>query len=207
MLWQNAHVYIFHSVDYGKTFEVFHPFAKGNEPLLSNFSADTLEGEMPYTVDFCNYSIGDIQQYEWDFDNDGSVDSYEESPVWTYQDTGYFSVRLTITGPDSSNSFLKDNYIHVVKSTGMNEPTLSEFICYPNPFSNYIVFDFAHDISAIAISILDIIGNQVITIRKPSGINKLSWDGTDENGVQCRAGIYFIEFGNNAYIQKILLTH
>ncbi|MBI9039452.1 MAG: hypothetical protein JEY97_15070 [Bacteroidales bacterium] len=27
MMWQNAHTYIFHSTDYGVTFEVFHPFA------------------------------------------------------------------------------------------------------------------------------------------------------------------------------------
>ena len=103
MLWQNAHVYIYHSLDYGKTFEVFHPFAKGNEPVLANFSTDTTEGEMPFTVDFCNFSIGDIQQYEWDFDNDGIIDSYDETPTWIYQDTGYYSARLTITGPDSSN--------------------------------------------------------------------------------------------------------
>ncbi len=120
MMWQIAHIYIYYSTDYGKTYEVFHPFSKGDEPVLANFSSDTTEGEMPFTVDFCNFSIGDIQQYEWDFENDGIIDSYEETPSWTYQDTGYYSVRLTITGPDSSNTFVKENYIHVYNLTGID---------------------------------------------------------------------------------------
>jgi hypothetical protein len=206
MLWQNAHVYIYHSLDYGKTFEVFHPFAKGNEPVLANFSTDTTEGEMPFTVEFCNFSIGDIQQYEWDFDNNSSIDSYEESPFWTYQETGYYSVKLTITGTDSSNIFLKENYIHVVKTTGMNETPQPEFLYYPNPFGNYIIFDFVHDHYARKISIFDILGNQITTIRKPSGTGKVFWDGTDGNGARCNPGIYFVKIEGNAFSKKILLT-
>jgi len=143
MAWQNAHTYIFHSTDYGKTFEVFHPFAKGNEPVLANFSSDTTEGEMPFIVDFCNFSIGDIQQYEWDFDNDGATDSYEQSPIWTYQDTGCYSVKLKVIGPDSSNTFLKEDYIYVYKTVGIDEFPQNEINCYPNPFSDQITFEFS----------------------------------------------------------------
>ena len=115
MMWQNAHTYIFHSTDYGVTFEVFHPFSKGQEPVLANFSTTTKEGYQPLTVDFCNFSIGNIQEYEWDFDNDGIIDSYEESPSWTYSEPGTYSVRLTITAgtPDSTNTFVKEDYITI----------------------------------------------------------------------------------------------
>ncbi|MBI9037294.1 MAG: PKD domain-containing protein [Bacteroidales bacterium] len=116
MMWQNAHTYIFHSTDYGVTFEVFHPFAKGQEPVLANFSSTTKEGNQPLTAEFCNFSIGNIQHYEWDFNNDGVVDSNEESPSWTYTEPGNYSVSLTITAgtPDSSNTFVKDDYITVL---------------------------------------------------------------------------------------------
>ena len=116
MMWQNAHTYIFHSTDYGVTFEVFHPFAKGLEPVLANFSTTTNEGNSPLTVDFCNFSIGNIQLYEWDFNNDGIIDSYEESPSWTYSEPGTYSVSLTITAgtPDSTNTFVKEDYITVL---------------------------------------------------------------------------------------------
>ncbi|MBI9038873.1 MAG: PKD domain-containing protein [Bacteroidales bacterium] len=122
MLWQNAHTYIFHSTDYGATFEVFHPSAKGQEPVLANFSTTTKEGNQPLTVEFCNFSIGNIQEYEWDFDNDGIIDSYEESPSWTYTEPGTYSVSLTITAgtPDSTNTFVKEDYINVLPGNSLS---------------------------------------------------------------------------------------
>ncbi|MBI9038762.1 MAG: PKD domain-containing protein, partial [Bacteroidales bacterium] len=116
MMWQNAHTYILHSTDYGVTFEVFHPFAKGQEPVLANFSTTSTEGNQPLSVEFCNFSIGNIQLYEWDFDNDGIIDSNEESPSWTYTEPGTYSVSLKITAgsPDSTNTFVKENYITVL---------------------------------------------------------------------------------------------
>ena len=136
------HIYIFHSTDYGKTFTVFHPFSKGEEPLVANFSSAITEGISPLTVQFCNYSVGDIQSYEWDFDNDGNIDSYEEEPEYTYQDTGYYSVKLTIYNGDESDEFLRENYIHVTSNVGISDQlSISNYQLsinnYPNP-SNYI---------------------------------------------------------------------
>ncbi len=90
------HTYIFHSTDYGRTFTVYHSFSKGEEPLVANFSSSLTEGEAPFAVQFSNYSVGEIISYEWDFDNDGTIDSYEQNPEFTYQDTGYYSVKLII---------------------------------------------------------------------------------------------------------------
>ena len=117
MMWQNAHTYLIYSTDYGVTFEVFHPFAKGQEPVLANFSTTTKEGNQPLTIEFCNFSIGNIQEYEWDFNNDGVIDSYEESPSWTYLEPGTYSVSLKITAgsPDSTNTFVKEDYITVLQ--------------------------------------------------------------------------------------------
>jgi len=90
------HSYIFHSIDYGRTFEVHHNFAMGEESLVANFSTSEREGGAPFSVQFSNYSIGDMQSYEWDFDNDGIIDSTEPEPEYTYQDTGYYSVKLLL---------------------------------------------------------------------------------------------------------------
>ena len=132
MMWQNAHTYIFHSTDYGVTFEVFHPFSKGLEPTMANFSTTTKEGNQPLTVEFCNFSIGNIQEYEWDFDNDGIIDSYEESPSWIYSEPGTYSVSLTITAgsPDSTNTFVKEDYITILpgNSQEINLNTGYQFI-------------------------------------------------------------------------------
>jgi len=188
---------------------VFHPFAKGNEPVLANFSTDNTEGEMPFTVDFCNFSIGEIQLYEWDFDNDGTIDSYEQSPSYTYADTGFYSVRLTITGPDSSNTFLKENYIYVKKITGLNEVYLSEINCFPNPFTDKTTLNLSDNKmkGPAWIFIFNIRGEIVKTLNTN---NKLSvtWDGTDCSGKKLSPGIYYCKTNAvNTTAKKILLTH
>ena len=139
LMWQNAHTYIFHSTDYGNTFEVFHPFSKGNEPILANFSTVDKEVLLTEPVEFSNFSIGEITEYQWDFENDGIIDSYDEFPTHIYQDTGYYSVKLSVVGQDSTNSFLKENYIHIIDTITSNPDLNYQTInIYPNPFSDKI---------------------------------------------------------------------
>jgi hypothetical protein len=140
--WLNAHTYIFHSTDLGKTFEVYHPFSKGNEPVLANFSTVEKEVLLTTPIEFLNFSIGDIQEYQWDFENDGVIDSYEESATHTYQDTGYYSVKLSVVGQDSTNTFIKENYIHVIDTiTGNHELDFQTVNISPNPFNDKISFE------------------------------------------------------------------
>ena len=137
LMWQNAHIYIYHSTDYGVTFEVFHPFAKGNEPVLANFSVPVKEVHLTNPVEFCNYSLGEVLEYHWDFNNDGTIDSYQEAPIHIFQDTGYYSVKLSVVGNDSTNSFLREDYIHVLDTTTqIIESYVNEISIYPNPVNN-----------------------------------------------------------------------
>ncbi len=50
-------------------------------PLIADFIADTTFGYIPFDVQFTDLSIGDITDWEWDFDNDGEIDSYEQNPT------------------------------------------------------------------------------------------------------------------------------
>ena len=205
MMWQDAHTYILHSTDYGITFEVFHPFAKGQPPLLANFSGitDTINsfsknqipkyGGAPLDVQFHNYSIGDITSYKWDFEDDGIIDSYEENPLHTYIDTGYYSVRLTVYDDFDTNSFLKENYIYVDNTTFIeNEISDARFLIknYPNPVRNHTIFEFqnANNINIDAyIEIFDLQGNPV---NKLPIQEKVTWNRKDFNGQFVTSGIY-----------------
>ena len=139
LMWQNAHIYLYHSTDYGVTFEVFHPFSKGNEPVLANFSTKDKEVHIATPVEFCNYSIGNVIEYQWDFENDGIIDSYEESPVHIYQDTGYYSVKLSVVGNDSANTFIREDYIHIIDTTTKVEKSfINEIYIFPNPFTEQL---------------------------------------------------------------------
>ena len=162
-LWQNAHIYIYHSTDYGVTFEVFHPFAKGNEPVLANFSTAQKEVQLTTPVEFSNYSIGDIQEYQWDFNNDGTIDSYEETPIHIYQDTGYYSVKLSVVGTDSTNTFIKEDYIHIIDTTTfIKEEILTDITVAPNPFDNELYINFNNANSNYKISVYNLQGKKVI---------------------------------------------
>ncbi|MFW5872492.1 MAG: T9SS type A sorting domain-containing protein [bacterium] len=205
MMWQNAHTYIFHSTDYGVTFNVYHPFSKGQEPLLANFSGipDTNDpnsinqipkyGGVPLDVQFHNYSIGNINTYEWDFENDGIIDSHEENPLFTYVDTGFHSVRLTVYDNYDTNSFLKENYIYVDFTTHTEDINTEEFLSvinYPNPVNHYTVFEIKNlenSTQGKFVEIFDLEGNQVNSIPIE---DKLIWNRMDYNSRHVPNGIY-----------------
>ncbi len=81
--------------------------------LIPNFSSDTQYGSYPLTINFTDLSNGDITGWEWDFNNDGIVDSYEQNPSFTYTEKGTYSVTLTITDDSDNNSITKNDLIEV----------------------------------------------------------------------------------------------
>jgi len=79
--------------------------------VTADFYASPTTGLVPLDVIFTNLSKGNIASYEWDF-GDVSEKSTEENPLHTYQKTGVYSVRLTVTGTDGSkDTKIKENYI------------------------------------------------------------------------------------------------
>ena len=83
---------------------------------VANFTAAPTSGDAPLTVQFTDASTGTISSYAWDFNNDGTVDSIEQSPSYIYSANGTYTVNLTVTGPGGSDSEVKTGYITV------NEP-------------------------------------------------------------------------------------
>ena len=136
---QRRHVYIYHSLDYGETFTVYHPIAIGPDPIYTNFIAEDTLVEPGDTIQFTDLS-NDAETWEWDFDNDGTIDSYEQNPTYTYQDTGYYTVKLSITGYGGviEDYGIRYDYIHVDDLT--NIAIINEIKCniniYPNPAKN-----------------------------------------------------------------------
>ena len=60
--------------------------------------------------------IRDSTQWEWDFDNDGTVDSNDQNTAYTYNDAGWYTVKLTVTGPAGSDTCVKEKHILVAGS-------------------------------------------------------------------------------------------
>ncbi len=82
-------------------------------PPKASFTAEPKKGTAPLEVQFTDQSSGEITDWEWDFDNDGTVDSTEQSPSYTYETPGTYTVSLTVTGPGGSDTEIKTDYIEV----------------------------------------------------------------------------------------------
>ncbi|MCF7912336.1 MAG: PKD domain-containing protein [Candidatus Cloacimonetes bacterium] len=102
-----------------------------NPALIADFTADITTGPAPLTVEFSDISSGNPISWAWDFDNDGEIDSYEQEPVWSYDEPGVYSVSLTVS--DSTrliSTELKDDYISVLEY--YNFPRPWDTVCYTN---------------------------------------------------------------------------
>jgi PKD repeat protein len=71
------------------------------------FNATPTSGTVPLTVSFTDQSTATngITLWQWDFDNDGEVDSTNNpQPTFVYNDAGTFTATLTVTGPDGTDT-------------------------------------------------------------------------------------------------------
>ncbi|MDI9592819.1 MAG: T9SS type A sorting domain-containing protein [Bacteroidota bacterium] len=207
MMGQRRHVYIYHSLDYGETFTIYHPVSIGPDPIYANFTAiDTLV-EPGDTVQFTDLS-NDAETWEWDFNNDGLIDSYEKNPTHIYQDTGYYTVKLSISGAGGiiQDYGIRNNYIHVKNLTSISNKTKENIIIvYPVPSKNHLTIESKSDITGI--SIFDLNGLLIEAFYPPNFIeqNKL----IALSFYHYKSGVYLIkiETAQNSHLKKIVINH
>ncbi|WP_173163426.1 PQQ-dependent sugar dehydrogenase [Phytohabitans suffuscus] len=76
-------------------------FVRGNRTPVPKVSASPLAGQAPLTVTFSSAGTsdpdGDRLRYAWDFDADGTVDSTEPNPTYTYPRNGAYRPTLKVT--------------------------------------------------------------------------------------------------------------
>ncbi len=88
--------------------------------LNAAFSLSDDFGGAPLTVSFTDYSTGSDSsaalQYEWDFNNDGTIDSQDPSPEFTYSEEGFYTVKLTVKEGLNSHTRLMNNLITIITS-------------------------------------------------------------------------------------------
>jgi hypothetical protein len=76
---------------------------------IAYFTGYPTTGSVPLTVHFTDGSKGVITSYLWDFGDGGT--STLRNPYHTYNNYGYYSVSLTVTGPGGSDTYTRINYI------------------------------------------------------------------------------------------------
>lgn len=85
-------------------------------PPVANFSASPISGTAPLKVNFTDLCTGRPDSWEWDFDGNGSIDSSERNPIWTYETPGTYTVTLRAANTTYGNDTrTKTGYITVTE--------------------------------------------------------------------------------------------
>ncbi|RLD74167.1 MAG: hypothetical protein DRJ10_17140, partial [Bacteroidetes bacterium] len=179
--------------------------------LNANFIADETFGFTPFEVNFSDLSNASVTGWEWDFDNDGVIDSYEQNPTFTYDDFGIYTVSLTVSDGSDTDTEIKIDYIEA-QYTGIeiNEYLLDVKIS-PNPMISGTRISFtllSND--NVSIAVFDISGRKVSAIINQehikSGKHSIFWNGTNDLGHDLENGVYFIRiyFGDGVVVKKIV---
>lgn len=84
------------------------------------FTADKTSGTVPLTVQFTDQSTNEPTAWEWDFNNDGTVDSTVQNPSYEYSAVGTYSVKLTTSNSAGTDEEVKTDYIAITEAPTMD---------------------------------------------------------------------------------------
>ncbi|AKB37931.1 Cell surface protein [Methanosarcina siciliae C2J] len=85
-------------------------------PPEAEFTASPLSGTTPLTVQFTDLSTNNPDSWKWDLNGNGSIDSTEKNPAWTYENPGTYTITLTASNSTYGNDTeTKTGYITVTE--------------------------------------------------------------------------------------------
>ena len=180
--------------------------------LTADFMADTTYGIVPFEVQFTDLTSGAPTFWEWDFDNDGINDSYDQNPVFEYTEFGNYTVKLVAGNSTASDTIVKIGYITADTTVNIKNNYISDITISPNPLLNQTTISFyLMDKQIVSCNIIDLHGKQVKKLLPlqyvKSGKKEIIWDRTNNAGQKVKSGIYlvFLRVGTSIHQEKILV--
>ena len=184
--------------------------------LQPGFYANPLSGVSPLEVQFYDTTKVEFTQigtWEWDFNDDGIIDSQEQNPHWTFDQIGKFSIRLIVR--DTSQTIVKfltkEDYVETF-SSGIESNTsdfTKSFRIFPNPFTNELIIEADLEKNeAIDISVYDVNFRLMkkIVENENAGKDHMTWKWENKNGAN-PPGVYYISLTTgtgNQYLKKCI---
>ena len=98
---------------------------------VPNFTANQTSGCAPLVVDFTNLTPGPLLSYSWDLGNGGPVIVNNPTPTTVYTNPGTYTVRLTATNVNGTDSLVRIDYITVLPTPVVNFVADNTAGCFP----------------------------------------------------------------------------
>ena len=95
--------------------------------VIADFTASVVRGAVPLSVTFTDTSSGSPTGWQWDFENDGTVDSTLQNPTHVYTAPGFYTVRLVASNENGSGSKIAADLVLAV-----GVPTANFTVAPPN---------------------------------------------------------------------------
>ncbi len=100
-----------------------------NNLPTANITTDKTSGDAPLTVNFDGTGStddGQIVSYEWDFDGNGTIDATGATASFTYQTSGTYTARLTVTDDEGGKD--EATTVITVESPPPNIPPTAQIV-------------------------------------------------------------------------------
>lgn len=167
------------------------PVGSNDSKLFYSFSEDQGNSWSPneaLSIAF-NPNIGYPQQNKMGDYFDMVSDNFGAHLAWANTINGGQDVYYTHISPSEILSISNSN------------SSISNAIVYPNPFTNETTIAFSIlESEKVVIEVYDILGRKQTTLLNEnlSGIQTITWDGTNSNGQRLNTGIYFVSINSEA---------
>lgn len=195
-----------------------------------NYSADTLIGCSPLTVQFYDKSSIDVIEWDWQFENGVPSVSSLKDPKVVFNKPGRYTVKLTVKNTNGTNALTRVQYIRVLStvlcpefrvdektdvSTFITEtPFDNEFdqrnvktkfdpVIYPNPATgNVMLFLEANSSQPVEFELFDLKGTSILRKSFVKSPESISLRGVE-------SGTYFVKLKSDQlfYVSKLIISN
>ena len=83
--------------------------------VVADFRSAVVTGHAPLPVSFRDATVSNlpVTSWEWDFQNDGTVDATIQNPDHVYTSPGIYAVKLRSGGGGSFSERMRESFVHV----------------------------------------------------------------------------------------------
>lgn len=182
---------------------------KWEQSPISGFNAINTKIKLDESVQFVNYTKNENATYEWTFQGGIPETSTEKNPLIKYEIDGIYKVELKVTINGTSETFTKEDFIHVKADYTSIDNFIGENFdlkINPNPIKSEAIINYnLENSSRVYINLYNLYGKKVRTLlnkQKEKGNHQINFY---KNGLS--TGIYFLKFStiNNSKTIKIII--